>query len=70
MRLKLSVGANDKTNLSSSTSGAMYRFVPTRAVLLISMRFVVWLWVTARPKSAMTQVPLIRTKIFFVFRSR
>uniref|UniRef100_A0A2M3ZSR1 Putative secreted peptide n=1 Tax=Anopheles braziliensis TaxID=58242 RepID=A0A2M3ZSR1_9DIPT len=36
----------------------------------MSILFVVWLCITASPKSAITHVPFARMRMFFVFRSR
>ena len=56
--------------LKSRTSGLMYRFVPTRLFCCSSKRPSDSEWVTANPKSAMTQLPSSRTRMFFDLMSR
>lgn len=43
--------------------------VPTRVLAPISSLSVVWVWVTANPKSAMQHVPLLLTNMFLVLMS-
>ena len=61
---------NKTTHVWSSTSGLIYRLVPTRGLLATFISPVVCVWVTARPKSAMTHMPFERTRMFLLLMSR
>lgn len=58
-----------ESNMGKLTSGAMYRFVPTRLLSGISTVSVATSCLTARPKSPMAHVVFDFTKIFFDLRS-
>lgn len=51
------------------TSGAKYRLVPTLLLGTISTVSVAESYLTARPRSAMAQVPFDLTRIFLLFKS-
>ena len=59
--------------VSSRTSGLIYRLVPTLGFVPMSSwsgLSLDWICVTAKPKSAITHVPLFFTRMFFVLMSR